>query len=271
MNKAQIILENMKSRRAVRTFDDRPVSDEDLFTLVQAGRFASSGGNLRPHRFLITRDPQTIANIKAFSPGMLGKPPAIIAILLDHHQVNEQWMSIDPSMIVYVDVGTAAQNIMNAAHALGLGSCPVTSYSKSGVREVLALPDNLSVEILIMVGHYGKKERIINPDAPKPAVEQAGKALGDIYAWNVFPAMKVTWGTYPNHVGHKDSPGCFRCHDRKHKSDDGAKISKDCDSCHTVLAEDESDPAILRQIAGEEPEAPAPADATPTSAETPAG
>jgi Nitrate/TMAO reductases, membrane-bound tetraheme cytochrome c subunit len=112
------------------------------------------------------------------------------------------------------------------------------------------------------------------PDAPKPAVEQAGKALGDIYAWNVFPAMKVTWGTYPNHVGHKDSPGCFRCHDRKHKSDDGAKISKDCDSCHTVLAEDESDPAILRQISGEEPEAPAAADAaasTPTGAETPAG
>ncbi len=116
------------------------------------------------------------------------------------------------------------------------------------------------------------------PDAPKPAVEQAGKALGDIYSWNVFPAMKVTWGTYPNHIGHKDSPGCFRCHDRKHKADDGAKISKDCDSCHTILAEDETDPAILRQIAGEEPaEAATPTEgaagdaaATTTSAAEPA-
>jgi hypothetical protein len=97
------------------------------------------------------------------------------------------------------------------------------------------------------------------PDAPKPAVEQAGKALGDIYSWNVFPAMKVTWNTYPNHIGHKDSPGCFRCHDRKHKSEDGAKISKDCDTCHTVLAEDDPDPAILREIAGEEPAPAAPA------------
>ena len=109
-------------------------------------------------------------------------------------------------------------------------------------------------------------------------MEQAGKALGDIYGWNVFPAMKVTWGTYPNHIGHKDSPGCFRCHDRKHKTDDGDKISKDCDSCHTVLAEDEPDPAILRQIAGEEPAEAAPPTearrvrraATTTSAAEPA-
>lgn len=94
----------------------------------------------------------------------------------------------------------------------------------------------------------------------KAAIEQAGKALGDIYAWNVFPAMKVTWGSYPNHVGHQESAGCFRCHDRKHKTEDGDKISKDCDSCHTILAEDEADPAILRQISGE-----VPADATPAA------
>jgi nitrate/TMAO reductase-like tetraheme cytochrome c subunit len=94
------------------------------------------------------------------------------------------------------------------------------------------------------------------------AIEQAGQALGDIYSWNVFPAMKVTWGTYPSHLGHKDSPGCFRCHDRKHKTADGEKISKDCDTCHTVLAEDEKDPAILRQIMGE-----APAEAAPATAE----
>jgi hypothetical protein len=98
------------------------------------------------------------------------------------------------------------------------------------------------------------------------AVKQAGKALGDIYAWNVFPKMKVTWGVYPNHIGHKDSPGCFRCHDRKHKTDDGDKISRDCDACHTVLAEDEADPAILRQIRGEEPEPAAPEGETPPAA-----
>jgi len=94
-------------------------------------------------------------------------------------------------------------------------------------------------------------------------IGQAGKALGDIYSWNVFPQMKVTWNTYPNHLGHKQSPGCFRCHDKKHKTADGEKIPKNCDMCHTVLADGEKDPAILRQLSGEEeaPEAVPAADA----------
>jgi nitroreductase len=177
------VLDNMKSRRAVRDFNGKPVSDDDLFTIVQAGRFASSGGNLRPHRFFVTRDQQKIGQIKAFSPGMLAKPPAIVAILIDHDQVAEQWVSIDESRIIYVDVGTAAQNIMNGAHAIGLGSCPVTSYSKSGIREVLGLPDSMSVEMLIMVGHFDRKERVVNPDAPKP----------------VTTKELTSWETYGNH------------------------------------------------------------------------
>ena len=87
------------------------------------------------------------------------------------------------------------------------------------------------------------------PDlAGTPAVEQAGKALGDAYAWNNFPHMKVKWNTYPNHVGHQDSPGCFRCHDNKHKTDDGAKIGKKCNTCHNIVAEEESNSAVLQEL-----------------------
>jgi hypothetical protein len=99
------------------------------------------------------------------------------------------------------------------------------------------------------------------------AVAQAGKALGDVYCWNVFPQMKVTWNTYPNHIGHKQSPGCFRCHDKKHATADGEKIAKKCDTCHNLLAEEEQDPAILYQLEGEEPPAPGTAE-TPPSDET---
>jgi len=99
------------------------------------------------------------------------------------------------------------------------------------------------------------------------AIAQAGKALGDVYCWNVFPAMKVTWNTYPDHIGHKQSPGCFRCHDKKHATDDGEKITKKCDTCHILLADEEQDPAILYQMAGEEPPAPGEVE-TPPSDET---
>jgi hypothetical protein len=80
-------------------------------------------------------------------------------------------------------------------------------------------------------------------------IAAAGKALGDIYSWNVFPLMKVTWGTYTNHLGHtEESPGCFRCHDKKHVAEDGTKVSGSCKICHAVLADDEPDPEILSTL-----------------------
>jgi len=67
-----------------------------------------------------------------------------------------------------------------------------------------------------------------------PDVDRAVGAVQEIYDRNVFPAMKVTFGSYPNNVGHIDSPGCFRCHDDDHKSKDGAKIGQDCETCHAI-------------------------------------
>jgi hypothetical protein len=67
-----------------------------------------------------------------------------------------------------------------------------------------------------------------------PEIEKAIRATQDIYRRNVFPEMKVTFGTYPNNIGHIDFPGCFRCHDDNHASKDGKKIGQDCETCHAV-------------------------------------
>jgi hypothetical protein len=83
----------------------------------------------------------------------------------------------------------------------------------------------------------------------RAAIETAGREIAGIYALNVFPEMNVTWGTYPNHIGHKDSPGCFRCHDGEHKTADGQAIVSDCDTCHTFLAQEEVRPKILMDLA----------------------
>jgi nitrate/TMAO reductase-like tetraheme cytochrome c subunit len=63
-------------------------------------------------------------------------------------------------------------------------------------------------------------------------VERAVSGTQAAWSVNVFPAMRVTWGTYPNHIGHVDTPGCFRCHDDGHRAGDGASISQDCELCH---------------------------------------
>jgi len=79
-------------------------------------------------------------------------------------------------------------------------------------------------------------------------VESSGQQVAEIYLRNVFPNMKITWGTYPNNIGHEDFLGCFRCHDGSHKSADGKLISDDCEACHTVLAQEESDPKVLADL-----------------------
>jgi hypothetical protein len=66
-----------------------------------------------------------------------------------------------------------------------------------------------------------------------------------IYNRNVFPDMKVTWGTYPNNLGHMDFVGCFRCHDDQHADKDGKTVPQDCSACHQILAMDEPSPKIL--------------------------
>ncbi len=68
-------------------------------------------------------------------------------------------------------------------------------------------------------------------------IDQMVAELQRIYARNYFPEMGANWKRYPDNIGHMYYPGCFRCHDGKHVSDDGKVISKDCNVCHTIVAQ----------------------------------
>jgi nitrate/TMAO reductase-like tetraheme cytochrome c subunit len=68
-------------------------------------------------------------------------------------------------------------------------------------------------------------------------IDVAVDRVRDIYGRNFFPKMKTTWYTHVDNLGHFMYPGCFRCHDGKHKSSDGRVISKDCNLCHRVVGQ----------------------------------
>lgn len=99
-----------------------------------------------------------------------------------------------------------------------------------------------------------QKEIVADADAPQKIVDYlrakyTDPALADelpgtieelqrVYQTAIFPERKADWRTYPNNIGHKDWPGCFRCHDDKHKTVTGKLVqSSDCNSCHTILAQ----------------------------------
>jgi len=87
----------------------------------------------------------------------------------------------------------------------------------------------------------------------KELLTRSIEGVRNAYRQNVFPNMKITWGTYVNHIGHGEDfdIGCFRCHDDSHTSEDGQTISGDCNLCHSLLAENEKDPKILKTLGGE--------------------
>lgn len=85
-------------------------------------------------------------------------------------------------------------------------------------------------------GHYARS----NPElavVKAAAIATAVEHVREIYLRSYFPAMKVSWRTYPNHIGHFHSPGCFRCHDGRHRSPGGRVISKKCANCHILLGQ----------------------------------
>lgn len=72
------------------------------------------------------------------------------------------------------------------------------------------------------------------------------------YAPNVNPELKIEWGTYPDHIGHREAGGCFRCHDGEHATASGRTISQDCELCHGILVdgvrESKIDPRVKQVI-----------------------
>jgi len=78
------------------------------------------------------------------------------------------------------------------------------------------------------------------PDIMSSRKADVDKAVNGIlagYAKNIFPEMKASWDAYPDHIGHIEYGGCFRCHNDKHQSASGKVISRDCNLCHNILTQ----------------------------------
>ena len=137
--------------------------------------------------------------------------------------------------------------------AMALGQIPVTLpfIRKKGVELLrVSYPSNEEAgrRIPAALRDFYREERPETHRTRPADIDLAATALVAIYNQNVFPDLGVTWGTYPNHLGHTDSPGCFRCHDEAHTAAGGKTISQDCGACHEVVAASEASPEVLRTL-----------------------
>jgi hypothetical protein len=119
--------------------------------------------------------------------------------------------------------------------ALALGHLDRTlPYLKTNAVYALTRPYRTETEARDGIATF-----LANCYSDDPRARQAIPFVQQIYADNFFPAMKANWSVYPDNIGHRNWPGCFRCHDGKHKSEGGRETIKanDCNACHTILAQ----------------------------------
>jgi nitrate/TMAO reductase-like tetraheme cytochrome c subunit len=146
---------------------------------------------------------------------------------------------------------TTPEDALNKEMATGTPSAALPFVHKQGLallKADYASPEEASAKIASGLEGFYQTQYPAVWAGQRAQIDQAAKALAGIYSENVYPFMKVTWGTHPNNIGHMDSPGCFRCHDGSHNTKDGKSITNDCTVCHNVLAVDDPNPKQLADL-----------------------
>ena len=151
-----------------------------------------------------------------------GEPPAALVRVMDCIDCHNRPAHVFPTANDAVE------------KSLALGTLPTTlpNIKRTAVQAMLQ-KDLTTAGAPAKIAEFIKAKYQDSPEVPAVVA-----AVQQIYAETIFPERKADWRVYPNNIGHKDWPGCFRCHDDKHKTAAGEAVSaSDCTSCHTILTQ----------------------------------
>ena len=133
----------IRKKREVRDYLDKPVPQEALQQILEAGRFAPSSKNSQPWHFIVIRDKESLRKISDLTPTgkHIAHAPFAVAIVMDGAKLPE------------IDGARAAQNMVLAAWSLGIGSCWVANFYDDGVKDLLGVPQRMKLVSVIPFGY----------------------------------------------------------------------------------------------------------------------
>lgn len=162
------VLTALKTRRSVRAYTHEPVSDKDINTVLAAAQLAPSAANEQPWDFVVIRDPKTLAAVGDINQyaAYAARAPVAILVCLDTEKEDIPGMGI-------LDVAMSAENLLLAAHGIGLGGVFTGIYPMmdrmEGFRKLLDMPENIIPVGLIVLGHPAIPGLRTAEDRVKPA------------------------------------------------------------------------------------------------------
>jgi len=157
----------IRTRREIRDYIAKPIHDDALLKILEAGRLAPSSKNSQPWHFVVIRNKETLRKISELTPtgAHIAKAPLGIAVLMDQAKLPE------------VDGTRAIQNMVLAAWDIGIGACWITNFYDDGVKDILGVPQRMKLVTVMPFGY---------PTEPKTSHKKIRKELDEIVHYEKF-------------------------------------------------------------------------------------
>src|SRR5664279_3984197 len=158
---AKDILNLIITRQSDRKYDDKPVENEKIERIVDAGRMAPSACNAQPWKFIVVTDNELILSVaEAASAKLLGmnsfvsQAKVIIVIVREKPNMSSKvGATIKNKDYSLIDIGIATENICLQAKAEGIGSCIIGWFDERRIKKLLDIPKSKRVELIITLGY----------------------------------------------------------------------------------------------------------------------
>ncbi len=143
------VFEAVEARKSIRSYQETPIPREKIERILEAGRLAPSAANREPWHFIAVTDKE---KRKVISKGLYAKFVAqspLVIVVCGNKKASADWYAIDAAL--------ALENMVLTAVGEGFGTCCVGSFNESDVKELLKVPDDYEVLVLLTVGYPKEK------------------------------------------------------------------------------------------------------------------
>ena len=153
------VIDAVKKRKSVRSYLDKPVEDDKLASILEAGRLAPSASNRQEWRFVVVRDPEKRKKLAevAGEQTFVGEAPIVIVACAD---TTEGYVMKCGQLSYPIDVAIALDHMALAAVELGLGTCWIGLFDENKVKGILGIPDEISVIELMPLGYPSDRSAV---------------------------------------------------------------------------------------------------------------
>ncbi|MFX0059533.1 MAG: nitroreductase family protein [Candidatus Hodarchaeota archaeon] len=163
MIEPDIFLDFIKSRRSIRNFQDKMISDNEINMILEAGRWAPSASNRQPWVFIVLKDRDFINKIaKVASYGKFIKEASVVIAIIGKTKTSPKWYIIDTTLVT--------MNMMLMAWSLGIGTCWIGTMNRDKAKQILELNNDDYVATILPFGY-------IRGDIPAPTQRKSLKEI----------------------------------------------------------------------------------------------